>query len=87
VLANSTDARGEIFYCAGKQTRQEDRFMKKHLSRLVPLVGACAMLTLALGGVADADGVPELDPGAASSGVALLVGGALLLIERYRRRR
>jgi hypothetical protein len=45
------------------------------------------MLTLALGGVAHADGVPELDPGSAASGVALLVGGALLLIERYRRRR
>jgi hypothetical protein len=44
------------------------------------------MLTLALGGVAHA-GVPELDPGTAASGVALLVGGALLLIERYRRRR
>jgi hypothetical protein len=62
--------------------------MKKHLSRLAPLVGACAMLTLALGGVARAlQAVPELDPGTASSGVALLVGGALLLIERYRRRR
>jgi hypothetical protein len=47
------------------------------------------MLTLALGGVAQAapQGVPELDPGTASSGVALLVGGVLLLIERYRRRR
>ena len=47
---------------------------------------ACAMFTLALGGVAHA-AVPELDPGTATSGVALLVGGALLLIERYRRRR
>jgi hypothetical protein len=46
------------------------------------------MLTLALGGVAHAlEAVPELDPGTASSGVALLAGGALLLIERYRRRR
>jgi hypothetical protein len=62
--------------------------MKQLLPRLVPLVGACAMLTLAFGGVAHAfSAVPELDPGTASSGVALLVGGALLLIERYRRRR
>jgi hypothetical protein len=61
--------------------------MKKYLPRLARLVGACAMLTLALGGVAHATAVPELDPGTAASGVALLVGGALLLIERYRRRR
>jgi len=45
------------------------------------------MLTLALGGVAHAGAAPEIDPGTASSGVALLAGGALLLIERYRRRR
>ena len=61
--------------------------MEKHLPRLVRLVGACAMLTLALGGVAHAVAVPELDPGTAASGVTLLVGGALFLIERYRRRR
>jgi hypothetical protein len=61
--------------------------MEKHLPRLVRLVGACAMLTLALGGVAHAVAGPELDPGTAASGVTLLVGGALFLIERYRRRR
>ena len=61
--------------------------MKEYLPRLVGLLGACATLTLALGGVAHANPAPELDPGTASSGVALLVGGALLLIERYRRRR
>jgi hypothetical protein len=48
---------------------------------------ACITFTFALGGVAQAVPVPELDPGTATSGVALLVGGALLLIERYRRRR
>ena len=61
--------------------------MEKHLPRLVRLIGACAMLTLALGGVAHATPAPELDPGTAASGVTLLVGGALFLIERYRRRR
>jgi len=58
---------------------------------LTPLVFAVAWITftLALDGVAHAapGPVPELDPGTATSGVALLVGGALLLIERYRRRR
>jgi hypothetical protein len=62
--------------------------MKDRLPRLLRLAGACVMLTLMLGGVAGAQSeVPELDPGTAASGVALLVGGALLLIERYRRRR
>ena len=61
--------------------------MEKHLPRLLCLVGACAMVTLALGGLAHASAVPELDPGTAASGVTLLVGGALFLIERYRRRR
>ena len=60
--------------------------MKVYLPRLSSLIGVCALLTLALGGVVHAAAVPELDPGTASSGVALLVGGALLLIERYRRR-
>jgi hypothetical protein len=61
--------------------------MKKYLSHALVFVAACLMFTLALGGVALAGPVPELDPGTATSGVALLVGGALLLIERYRRRR
>lgn len=60
--------------------------MKERLSHVFPLIAACAMLTLALSGVAHAAPLPELDPGTASSGVALLVGGALLLVERYRRR-
>jgi hypothetical protein len=60
--------------------------VKERVLTFVPLIGACAMLTLALSGVAHA-AVPELDPGTASSGVALLIGGALLLVERYRRRR
>jgi hypothetical protein len=59
------------------------------LSHALVLAAACLMFTLALGGVAHAitQAVPELDPGNAVSGVALLAGGAMLLIERYRRRR
>ena len=60
--------------------------MKKLLNSLV-FATACVMFTLGLGGVAHAvSAVPELDPGAATSGVALLVGGALLLIDGSRRR-
>lgn len=71
----------------------ETRLFREHSMKKLfnPLVfaAACLMFTLAFGGVAHAlvAPVPELDPGTASSGVALLVGGALLLIERYRRRR
>jgi len=40
-----------------------------------------------LGGVAGAQSAaPELDPSTTTSGVVLLVGGTLFLIERYRRR-
>ena len=66
------------------QPVEETHFMKKLFDALV-FAAACLMFTLALSGVALA-AVPELDPGTASSGIALLVGGALLLIERYRRR-
>ena len=61
--------------------------MKKDLFHSLVFAAACAMLTVGLAGMALADGVPELDPGTATSGVALLVGGAMLLIERYRCRR
>ena len=61
--------------------------MKTNPSAAIPIIGAVALLTVVLGGVAQAVPLPELDPSGASSGVALLVGGALLLIERYRRRR
>jgi len=61
--------------------------MKDYLPRLIGLAFVCTILTLALDGTAQATALPELDPGTASSGVALLVCGALLLIERYRRRR
>jgi len=37
-------------------------------------------------GTAFASQAPELDPGSAASGIALAVGAALLLAERYRRR-
>ncbi len=62
--------------------------MKKKLSHTLVLATSCVMFTLALSGMAHASvSVPELDPGTATSGVALLVGGAMLLIEHYRRRR
>lgn len=61
--------------------------MKNCIFRLLPFLGALAFVMAALGGTAHAAPVPELDPSMAGSGVALLVGGAFLLIERYRRRR
>ncbi len=55
--------------------------------RLASLGISCGLLLLALRGVASAGPrVPEIDPGSAGSGIALLVGAALVLIERVRRR-
>jgi hypothetical protein len=55
-------------------------------SNLFWTLGTCGLLWLAGSGNAFALQVPELDPGSAASGIALAVGAALLLAERYRRR-
>jgi hypothetical protein len=56
-------------------------------SKLALSLGTCALLLMAGIGTASAAAVPELDPGSAASGIALAVGAALLLVERYRRLR
>jgi hypothetical protein len=58
----------------------------RFVSNLAWTVGTCALLWMAGIGTASAQPVPELDPGSAASGIALAVGAALLLAERYRRR-
>ncbi len=67
--------------------------MSAKLRWLTSVIIACGLLVLALHGTAFAwdwgggyCSVPELDPGTAASGVALLGGGLLLLVERYRHR-
>ena len=60
--------------------------MRRTLSSLLPLVVIVATFWLAGSGTAWASPVPELDPGSSASGSALLIGGALFLIERYRKR-
>lgn len=48
------------------------------------------LLFLGLAGVAFAHPhhhAPEIDPGSLGSGLALLVGSVLLVVERYRRRK
>ena len=50
------------------------------------ILAACGLIWLAGSGDAFAFAVPELDPGSAASGIALAIGAALLLAERYRRR-
>ncbi len=63
--------------------------MRKKALRLTSL-GICGgLLLLALHGTASAlyvGAVPEIDPGTAASGLAVLAGATLLLIERFRRR-
>ena len=56
-------------------------------SKLVLMLGACGLILVAGFGTASAAVVPELDPGSAGTGIALAVGAALLIVERYRSRR
>jgi hypothetical protein len=60
---------------------------RRFVSNLAWTVGTGALLWIAGIGTASATGVPELDSGSAASGIALAVGVALLLAERYRRRK
>jgi hypothetical protein len=63
--------------------------MSNKASRIASFGIACGLLLLAMHGIASAnDGglVPEIDPGSAASGIAVLAGAALVLIERFRRR-
>jgi hypothetical protein len=63
------------------------RTNRKSISNFAWILGTCGLLWLAGSGDAFAiAAVPELDPGSAASGIALAVGAALLLAERYRRR-
>lgn len=50
------------------------------------IIGTCGLLWIAGTATAHATALPELDPGSAASGIALAIGAALLLAERYRRR-
>jgi hypothetical protein len=56
-------------------------------SKLGLILGACGLILTAGIGTASAAAVPELDPGSAGSGIALAIGAALLIVERYRSRR
>ena len=51
-------------------------------------VAAATFFAIAFGGIASAHDwhAPELDPGTGASGLALLIGGGLLALERYRSR-
>ena len=63
------------------------RMNRRLVSKLVRTVGICGLLFLAGAGSSFAGaGVPEMDPGSAVGGIALAIGAALLLAERYRRR-
>ncbi len=56
-----------------------------NLTRLLYLGSASAAFVLGMGGMALA-ALPEMDPGTATSGLALLAGAVMLLREAYRRR-
>jgi hypothetical protein len=60
--------------------------MKRRFANAAWILGTSGLLWLAGANTAFAT-VPELDPGSAASGIALAIGAAVLLAERYRRRR
>jgi len=54
--------------------------------RLVPKALGLLLVFAAFAGTAAArQGLPEIDPGSAPSALTLLVGGTLLLVDRFRR--
>jgi hypothetical protein len=59
---------------------------RRFVSNLAWIAGTCASLWIAEIGTASAQVAPELDQSSAAAGIALAVGAALLLAERYRRR-
>jgi hypothetical protein len=63
--------------------------MTTFLRKALPLFGSCSLLLLTLAGTAGATPTvaPEIDPSLWGSGLALLAGGVLVVMERYRRRR
>ena len=63
--------------------------MTTFLRKAVSSFGPCGLFLLALGGTAMAKRptAPEIDPSLLGSGLALLAGGVLVVLERYRRRR
>jgi hypothetical protein len=56
--------------------------------RLSSLIGVSTMVLLGLAGVASAQAapVPEIDPSSAASGLVLIAGGVVLIMEQLRRR-
>jgi hypothetical protein len=59
---------------------------RRFVANLAWTLGTCGLVWLSSSGNAFAVAAPELDPGSAASGIALAIGAALLLAERYRRR-
>ena len=59
--------------------------------KALPLFGSGSLLLLTLAGTARAGypppAAPEIDPSLLGSGLAVLAGGVLVVMERYRRRR
>jgi|HubBroStandDraft_6_1064221.scaffolds.fasta_scaffold1785674_1 hypothetical protein len=77
---------------AGSERRaaqKGDLLMTTFLRKALPLFGSCSLLLLTLAGTAGATPTvaPEIDPSLWGSGLALLAGGVLVVMERYRRRR
>jgi hypothetical protein len=86
----------EVGYQTNKPLRPEEKYMKTFLSRSLSLAGPSLIFLVGFAGTALAHpghgvrhsfGAPEIDLNMAKSALALLAGGGLLFIERFRRAR
>jgi hypothetical protein len=75
------------FFPKDKEVRSHTvtNFLRKAVSSLAP----CGLILLTFAGTAMATKpeAPEIDPSLLGSGLALLAGGVLVVMERYRRNR
>jgi hypothetical protein len=60
--------------------------MKRTYSSMVLTLGICALVLAGVSTSWAGATVPELDPGTAVGGLALVAGAVVLIAERYRRR-
>ena len=80
-MEGSRMSNDSMIVCAWKLVR---RLRLGTIAGFLLVMQACAAFALAAGG--ERGGVPEIDPGSATSALAILTGGFLLVTDRIRRK-